>query len=416
MSFGGLQTATAFWSYAHADDEGSEGQIRRLKEKLDHAFKMHRGEALASFFDRTGDHKLEWGEEWRSKISTTISGTTFFIPVISPSYVKSTMCQEEFDEFSEKAKNSDLNELILPILWVPVDPETDDERRIFDAAKQRQWIDWTETRKLEESSAPYRALIDEMGARLAKAAKSVATKPEVTAPDSNPGRPDSDGDGGTPVARVGNTPSPKNGGGGSTAPSGEDGANESQGAPGLIDLAAEAAAQADAFVAHLTTGFQAIRDLGPEVLQANPIHPNASTGQKMFYYKRIAKEMQPYADRFEQYVKQAAGDASELNDTMFEIVEMLRDPFMRQAVDIENFGRVKEIPAALADKFGNYAEYREQLSAIGRMSRDLRVPFSAIERAFDSMDEIMRLVRDWTTAMESLKEPPQTTSPGAHTG
>jgi hypothetical protein len=38
-----LATATAFWSYAHSDDE--EGQIRRLKEKLDLAFKRHRGEA-----------------------------------------------------------------------------------------------------------------------------------------------------------------------------------------------------------------------------------------------------------------------------------------------------------------------------------------------------------------------------------
>jgi hypothetical protein len=41
-----LTTATAFWSYAHSDDE--EGQIRRLKEKLDHAYKRHRGEALAT--------------------------------------------------------------------------------------------------------------------------------------------------------------------------------------------------------------------------------------------------------------------------------------------------------------------------------------------------------------------------------
>ncbi|MEV0673364.1 toll/interleukin-1 receptor domain-containing protein [Mycobacterium sp. NPDC050441] len=414
MSFGGLQTATAFWSYAHADDEGSDGQIRRLKEKLDHAFKMHRGEALASFFDRTGDHKLEWGEEWRSKISTTISGTTFFIPVISPSYVKSTMCREEFDEFSEKARNSDLNELVLPILWVPVDPETDEERRIFDAAKARQWIDWSQRRKLEESSAPYRALIDEMGERLAKAAKSVASKPEVTLPDSGPGTPDSDGNGGVPDTRDGDTPSPTGGGGGLAARSGEDAAS-SKSAPGLIDLAAEATTRADSFVANLSTGFQAVRDMSTNVLQPNPLPPQASAGQRMFYFKRIAQEMQPYADRFEQYVERAASDASDLNDTMFQLAEMLRDPVLRQAVDIENIGRVKEIPAALAEKFGKYSEYRSQLSAIGRMSRDLRVPFSAIERAFDSMDEIMRLVRDWTATMESLKESAQPTSPAAQT-
>jgi hypothetical protein len=48
MASGGLTTATAFWSYAHSDDDGSDGQIRRLKEQADHAFKRHSGEELKS--------------------------------------------------------------------------------------------------------------------------------------------------------------------------------------------------------------------------------------------------------------------------------------------------------------------------------------------------------------------------------
>jgi len=179
MTQGGLKVATAFWSYAHSDDDGSDGQIRRLKEQVDHAFKRHSGEQLKSFFDRYGAPRLEWGDEWRSKINMTISGTTFFIAVLSPSYLKSANCQGEFLQFWEKARESDLEELLLPILWVNVYPETQTEHQIWEIAKEHQYIDWTSIRKLDEKLADYKALIDEMGERLADAARKVSTKPEV---------------------------------------------------------------------------------------------------------------------------------------------------------------------------------------------------------------------------------------------
>lgn len=400
MADGGIQTATAFWSYAHSDDEGSEGQIRRLKEKLDHAYKRHRGEALASFFDRTGDHKIEWGEEWRSKISTTISGTTFFIPVVSPSYVKSPMCRQEFDEFSEKAKTSNLDELVMPILWVPVDPETEEEERIYDAAKARQWMDWTSVRNMDEQSPEYKALIDQMGARLAAAAKSVAAKPEVTTESDVVAEDDTDpDDGGTAVGDSSgdDLPPPVDGSGGAPVevPDSDQAA--------LMDVVIDAETQVRSFAENLTVGFAAVQEMF-EVAKNDPLHPSATTGQKNFYFKRIAAEMMPYATKFENSVRSAVNDASDLNDTMFDFIEIMRDPVLRKAAvaSSADLGRVKEIPAVLAAKFGNYEAARTQLSAIGRVSRDLRAPMLAIDRGFEGMDEIMRLVRDWTAAMETL--------------
>lgn len=386
MPTGSIRTATAFWSYAHSDDEGSNEQIRRLKEQVDHAYKRHRGEALASFFDRNGKHKIEWGEEWRTKISTTISGTTFFIPIVSPSYVKSTMCREEFDEFSGKAAGSDLNELLMPILWVPIHPETEEELRIFNAAKERQWIDWTQVRKLDEDSARYRALIDEMGERLAQAARSVAGKPEVAEPSPAPKLTNQNDKQMEDGSWTEEQPDPR-----------------SADSPGLVDLAAEAMTQAESFAEHVTNGFNQLSEMNLEVLQKNPLHPSASAGQRQFYFKRIANEITPYADEFETSIKAAADDASELNDTMLQIVEMLKDPSLRQMINTESIGQVKEIPATLAAKFGDYQKSRVQISAVGRMSRDLRPPFASIERAYDSMDEIMRSVEDWTTAFKTLE-------------
>ncbi len=388
VTSGGLTTATAFWSYAHSDDDGADGQIRRLKTQLDHAFKRHSGEQLKSFFDRHGDHRIEWGEEWRSKISTTIFGTTFFIPVISPSYSKSSMCREEFDEFAEKAKTSDLDELIMPILWVPVHPETDEEQRIFDAAKARQWVDWTQIRKLDEHSPEYKGLIDEMGERLANAARNVAIKPEVIPLDTQ-GKPDKD-DGGT-------------GGEGSLVAV----AAEREEPPGLLDIAVEVETRSEAFKHHLQQAMGAF-DTPPEVTSIQPLQPGATEAQKLFYYKRVAKELEPRAAEFEESAKRAEEEARLLGRAIFSCIDILTDPVLSKQVDRENLdlNGFREIPARLTAQFSNYDEIRTAVSTLGRMSRDMRGPVSAMERGFDSLNAILEMIRDWAAGFAKLGDGP----------
>ncbi|MGA9674078.1 MAG: TIR domain-containing protein [Mycobacterium sp.] len=395
MTSPGIATATAFWSYAHSDDDGTNGKIRRLKEGVDHAFKRYSGDPLASFFDRSGDNRLVWGDEWRSKISSTIWGTTFFIPVISPSYLKSSMCRDEFNEFWEKAeKSDDLQELLLPILWAPVHPATKEENQVWDIVKGRQYLDWTQVRKLGEDSPEYERLVDEMGERLAEAARTVANVSEGESAAEEDGTDSDDDDGGAAVPVDSPEPPP-------TDP----------GPAGLVDLADDATEQAKRFAADLTTGFQALQEMQTQVLAPDPLHPNASTGQRLFYFKRISKDMGPYVQKFEQSLKEAEDEARRLNDTMFKFIDILQDPVLRRVADIENMNvsQVRGLPALLAEKFGDYGQFRDQISAIGRMSRDLSVPMSSIDRGFDSMDTIMELVQDWTTAMEALGDDPDAT-------
>lgn len=373
-----LTTATAFWSYAHSDDD--EGQIRRLKEKLDQAYKRHRGEALASFFDRTGDNRIEWGEEWRSKISTTISGTTFFIPVISPSYLKSSMCREEFDEFAEKAQRSDLDELIMPMLWVPVFPETAEEQRIFDAAQARQWVDWTQIRKLDESSTEYRKLIDEMGERLAKAARKVATKPEVVdTPDAEPTTSDDNGDG--PQGMPSQVEEP----------------------PGLVELSVEVVEQSNGMNANLKEAFEALTRM--QNVKVEPLGPDVSNAQRLFAFKQLATEITPYTEEFELKAKKAEEYARLLSKNVFSFVDLLSDPQNQVRPDFStNVELLRELPTKVQQQLGGINRVRSQISAIGRLSRDLRAPFSALERGFDSIDALLQLVDDWGVALRKLSE------------
>jgi hypothetical protein len=70
-----LSTASVFWSYAHADDDGSGGRIRKLSVHVGLAYRMHSGAHLRRFFDRHGEDGIKWAEQWRNKIRETIFST-----------------------------------------------------------------------------------------------------------------------------------------------------------------------------------------------------------------------------------------------------------------------------------------------------------------------------------------------------
>ena len=386
---GGLTTATAFWSYAHSDDEGSGGQIRRLKEQVDRAFKRHSGEELRSFFDKDGAHRLEWGDEWRSKISTTISGTTFFIAVVSPSYLKSTNCRDEFTQFWEKAENSDLTELLLPILWVPVYPETELEQQVWSVGCRHQYVDWTVARKLDENSCEYKRLIDGMGERMAHAARTVSTKPEVIPPEI-------EGSSGGGYAS------------GASANGQEGESSEGQlglGAPGILDLLAEAEIETQLMIGHVVAAVGTLGRMQREV-SVDVLHRDASSGQRLFFLKRIAKEIAPFAAEFDAEAAQAEGQARLLNTSMFNVIDLLNaNPDIRETLSrADGFYKLRQLPALIHQIFGDvhYDSVKAQVLAMGRMSRDLRVPMSAIERGFDALDAVGQTVTDWATALTEV--------------
>ena len=140
---------------------------------------------------------------------------------------------------------------------------------------------------------------------------------------------------------------------------------------------------------HMQTAFAALGRMQSEVT-IQPLHPGASAGQRLFFYKRLANEISPYAEEFELEVKKSEEAARLLNKTIFNIVDMLKDPQIRGTTDYdENVHRLRRIAQRwCSERLGDIDKMRSQASQLGRLSRDLRSPFSAIERGFDSLDAI----------------------------
>lgn len=166
--------AAAFWSYVQKDNDGDHGRILALSEDLRERYRIQTGDDLELFVDR---EDVEWGAAWKRRIDTAISGTTFFIPVITPSYFKSQACREEILTFARTAERLGLGALVMSVYWVDVseledDPENSSDDVIRIVAKYN-WEDLREESLEERGSAPYRKAVARLAAELAKRAALV---------------------------------------------------------------------------------------------------------------------------------------------------------------------------------------------------------------------------------------------------
>jgi hypothetical protein len=177
-----LEQPAGFWSYTHEDDRLDGGRILRLAEKLSAEFGLLTGENLELFVDRAD---LKWGQEWRARIDEALSRTTFFIPIITPRYFRSTECRAELLKFAGHAASLGLEQLLLPLLYIRV-PALDQEDARADEAvaliKKTQWFEWRELRLADEDSSAYRQAINKLAQRLIEIRDNVADQALRSAP------------------------------------------------------------------------------------------------------------------------------------------------------------------------------------------------------------------------------------------
>jgi predicted AAA+ superfamily ATPase len=172
-----------FLSYVHEDDLAEQGRITQLGRDLAERYRLITGEAIEVFIDKDS---LRWGEEWQSRIDDQLLRTTFFIPVVTPRFLKSRPCRDEVTTFESTARVLGTEAFILPILWNDL-RKTDADDPIASTLRSHQWVDWTVNKFEERESRDYRLAVNAMAERLAEAVdglSSIVTAPAIdtTAP------------------------------------------------------------------------------------------------------------------------------------------------------------------------------------------------------------------------------------------
>lgn len=128
-------------------------------------YEMLTAESIDLFLDRDA---LEWGHRWKDQVDTSLASVAFFIPVITPRYFRSAECRRELQFFARQAKNLDVRELVMPLLYVDFpalhgESPTDD---LITLIREFQWEDWTDLRFADPASPEHRRGLDRLAARL----------------------------------------------------------------------------------------------------------------------------------------------------------------------------------------------------------------------------------------------------------
>lgn len=105
---------SVFMSYAHVDDRASHGRLVKFAESIQSTYESMTGQQVGIFRDT---ESIRLGEAWRERISAGLASSSILLAFISPAYLRSAACKEEFWEFQKFLAASSETRLIIPLLF-----------------------------------------------------------------------------------------------------------------------------------------------------------------------------------------------------------------------------------------------------------------------------------------------------------
>jgi hypothetical protein len=307
--------------------------------------------------------------------------------VVPPRYFESDQCRTELIQFTTKAKNLGLDELLLPLLSIDVpeiheaDPADDAVRLI----KETQWVDWRHLRLEDLGSSDARKGVNGMATRLGEISKRVAAVPDEVAQTTDTPRDEAD-------------------------------------APGAVDLLArgeEALPQMGTAMETLTdemNEISALMDAGLDRLNASDARGAGFAG-RLQVAREMAKDLDPHAEVIQDAGRDYAAALLHADQAVRTLLGSILDgtysgneaptPEARQEA-LDFVLGVLELTRSAEEGMAGLRGFLSGLESIGEMSRDIRRPASKIKNGLQGMVDGHALLQEWgemaTLAEKRLEE------------
>jgi TPR repeat protein len=179
-----------FWSYTRNDDEHSDGQLSQLRASVGKAIALQCGAEVTLWQDTVA---IDFGTDWAANIEQAVGQTTFFIPIVTPHFLKSPYCFSEFKAFRNRMIALGRNDLIFPVQYVGVDYVQAADTVFGEGLaelRRHQWIDFTPLFFSDPKSAEVRKWAGELAASILRALRRPgAPSPIIQVPIEEPQGP-----------------------------------------------------------------------------------------------------------------------------------------------------------------------------------------------------------------------------------
>ncbi|HEY5064888.1 MAG TPA: TIR domain-containing protein [Xanthobacteraceae bacterium] len=155
-----LSHVCGFFSYSREDDESYKGRLSALREGIQRELGAQLGRPSSTFKLWQDKEAIAPGQLWESEIRSAIEQSIFFVPIITPRAVNSDYCKFEFEAFLEREDALGREDLIFPILYVPVAALADESQwrghPVLSVIAIRQYVDWRAFRHSESHTPAMR--------------------------------------------------------------------------------------------------------------------------------------------------------------------------------------------------------------------------------------------------------------------
>jgi DNA-binding response OmpR family regulator len=151
-----LPQLIGFFSYAREDDDGAGERLSLLRESIQAELRGQLGRTKNDFRVWQDKSAIPHGASWQKEIKSAISESVFFIPIITPTSIRSQQCKFEFQLFLEREQQLGRADLIFPVHYISVAALHDESRwrtdEVLSIIGSRQYVDWLSLRFLDVRS------------------------------------------------------------------------------------------------------------------------------------------------------------------------------------------------------------------------------------------------------------------------
>jgi hypothetical protein len=180
-SLADLPELIGFFSYSRDDDDDSRGALSELRDRIQRELRGQLGRSRSTLRIWQDKEAIAPGKLWESEIGAALEGAVFFIPIVTPTTVKSQHCKHEFESFLARERALGRTDLVFPIYYIRVPTlEREADWRsdpLLSIIAKRQWVDWRELRLLEVQETMVREAVAQFCAKIVETLQ----RPDATA-------------------------------------------------------------------------------------------------------------------------------------------------------------------------------------------------------------------------------------------
>jgi hypothetical protein len=172
----GNPEVSVFVSYAHVDDKATYNRVRQFVEDVGNTYASMTGREVGTFFDH---HSIAPGENWKDRILLGLSSSSIFLAFISPAYIRSVNCNQEFWEFLHFLNANSTTRLVIPLLFANEARmrEQFGSDELWREVTKLQWEDISELRSAALGSSEWLKQTQHIANRIENVLKDVASRP-----------------------------------------------------------------------------------------------------------------------------------------------------------------------------------------------------------------------------------------------